>query len=547
MEQQNYRVGIYCRISREDDDNVGESGSITIQRDIIQRYCEENGLAIGCIYQDDGYSGLNFERPDFQRMIDDIGKGKINCVITKDLSRLGRDYIMTGYYTEVFFPENKVRYIAIGDGYDTADKNSSSVDFAPFKFIMNDMYVKDLSKKQRASRNAKYLKGQFLAAYAPYGYKKDANDHNKLVVDEETAPIVQMIFEKYADGMGRGILRDYLRESKIPTPLAVKHMRGEKYSEYMEIPEHRYEWNIATISTIVKNAFYLGSTVHLRYRKATHKSKMKRMPKKDQIVIEDTHEPIISQELWNAVQKRFRAPSPTEANGKNIFRGIAKCTDCGKALNYGQAPRKPKIGKNGKPKAVTKYLTCATYTSHGKARCTSHYTSLDMLTEVVRQRLNRIIGMVQINESKVRKAIQSAQSDSQSVTTVSLEKQLTKNQKRLTDIERIFAKLYEDRALDVIADRNFTMLSSKLQVEQTDLIEESESIKERLAASEKSAEDIGNFIDVIKSMEHIEQLDAKIVNALIDRIDIGEKSTDENGEIYQSIDITYKFIGKLEF
>jgi len=155
--------------------------------------------------------------------------------------------------------------------------------------------------------------------------------------------------------------------------------------------------------------------------------------------------------------------------------------------------------------------------------------------------------MVQINESKVRKAIQSAQSDSQSVTTVSLEKQLTKNQKRLTDIERIFAKLYEDRALDVIADRNFTMLSSKLQVEQTDLIEESESIKERLAASEKSAEDIGNFIDVIKSMEHIEQLDAKIVNALIDRIDIGEKSTDENGEIYQSIDITYKFIGKLEF
>lgn len=547
MEQQNYKVGVYCRISREDDDSMGESGSITVQRDIIKRYCEENNLIIRCLYQDDGYSGLNYDRPDFLRMIDDITNGNINCVITKDLSRLGRDYIMTGYYTEVFFPENKVRYIAIGDGYDTADKDSSSVDFAPFKFIMNDMYVKDLSKKQRASRHAKYLKGEFVAAYAPYGYKKADDNCNQLVIDEETAPVVQMIFEKYAEGMGRGILREYLRENKIPTPLAVKHMRGERYSEYMEVPEHRYEWSISTISTIVKNTFYLGNTVHLRYRKSTPKSKMKKLPKKDHLVIEETHEPIISQELWDAVQKRFRSPTPTAANGKNIFRGIAKCADCGKSLNYNQTPRKETIGKRGKPKKITKFLTCTTYTSHGKARCTNHYVSLNMLTEVVSQRLNRIIGMVQISESKVRKAIQSAQSDNHSFTTTALEKQLAKNQKRLADIERIFTKLYEDRALEVINDQNFTMLSTKLQMEQNNLSEENESIKTSMAATEKSTEDIGNFIEVIKSMKQIEQLDEKTLNALIERIDIGEKTTDEKGELYQSIDITYKFIGKLEF
>ncbi len=216
-------------------------------------------------------------------------------------------------------------------------------------------------------------------------------------------------------------------------------------------------------------------------------------------------------------------------------------------MNYNQTPRKETIGKRGKPKKITKFLTCTTYTSHGKARCTNHYVSLNMLTEVVSQRLNRIIGMVQISESKVRKAIQSAQSDNHSFTTTALEKQLAKNQKRLADIERIFTKLYEDRALEVINDQNFTMLSTKLQMEQNNLSEENESIKTSMAATEKSTEDIGNFIEVIKSMKQIEQLDEKTLNALIERIDIGEKTTDEKGELYQSIDITYKFIGKLEF
>ncbi|MEG0273478.1 MAG: recombinase family protein [Christensenella sp.] len=343
MEQQNYKVGAYCRLSREDEDNACESGSITVQKEIIKRYCDEKGMILSAVYQDDGYSGLNYNRPDFQRLLEDIAAGKIDCVITKDLSRLGRDYIMTGYYTEVFFPENKVRYIAIGDQFDTADKNSSNNDFAPFKFIMNDLYAKDLSKKQRASRNSKYLKGEYVAAYAPYGYRKDPNNKNHLIIDEEIAPIVQMIFEKYAAGMGRGTLRDYLNEAKIPTPLALMHMRGEKYSEYMEIPEHRYEWNIQTISTIVKNEFYLGNTVHLRCRKANHKSKMSRQAKEDQLVLQDTHEPIVTEELWAAVQKRFVTHADMTFVHENIFMGLVRCADCGKALNCSFAHKMRKM------------------------------------------------------------------------------------------------------------------------------------------------------------------------------------------------------------
>lgn len=547
MKQQEYKVGAYCRLSREDDDNVGESGSITVQKEIIKRYCEEKGLLLSAIYQDDGYSGLNYNRPDFQRLLEDIAAGKINCVITKDLSRLGRDYIMTGYYTEVFFPENNVRYIAIGDQYDTADKNSSNNDFAPFKFIMNDLYAKDLSKKQRASRNSKYLKGEYVAAYAPYGYKKDPSDKNHLVIDEETAPVVQMIFEKYAAGMGRGTLRDYLIEQRIPTPLALMHMRGEKHSAYMEVPEHRYEWSIMAISTIVKNEFYLGNTVHLRYRKANHKSKMRKQAKEDQLVMPDTHEPIVTEEMWEAVQKRFRVHADMTFVHENIFMGLVKCADCGKALNYGKTPRHPTMGKRGKMRKTTKHLTCATYTTHGKARCTSHYTSYDMLSEVIKLRLNRIIGMAKISEDRVRKEILKSKNQSGSLATDTAAKKLAKNDKRLSEIERIYAKLYEDRALEVVSDENFKMLSVKLQTEQKQLRADSDWLRESVAEKEKSAEDVVNFIEVIKSMEQIEVLDEGILNALIDRIDIGEKVTAEDGEVYQSVEVSYKFIGKVKF
>ena len=545
MKQQDYKVGAYLRISR-DDANDGESGSITVQRELIKNYCEDKGLNLCSVYQDDGFSGVNFERPDFLRMIDDVENGKINCIIVKDLSRLGRDYIMAGYYTEVYFPNKNIRFIALGDDYDSLKKNSSNNDFAPFKFLVNDYYAKDLSKKQRASRNAKYQKGEFVAAYAPYGYKKQEENCNQLILDEETAPIVEMIFQKYADGMGRGQLRDYLRENKIPTPLAIKHMRGERYSEYMEEPHHRYEWSIQMIATITKNEFYLGHTIHLRYRKENYKSKMKKLPKDEHLIIRDTHEPLISLELWEDVKKRFRIPVTNDTMCKNIFVGLVKCADCGKSLNYGQTPRTPKMGKRGKMKKITRYLTCATYSSHGKSRCTNHYASYDMLSEVVKQRLNQMISMVHINEKKVEKAILESKIQNKDVTTKSLQKQLAKNEKRLVDIERILLKLYEDRITEVLSDQNFTNMSTKLQSEQNDLVCEIESIKENLSESEVVSEGIVSFIDIIKSMEQIEVLDEKILNRLIDKIDIGEKTTEENGEVFQSVEISYKFIGKVE-
>jgi len=446
---------------------------------------------------------------------------------------------MTGYYTEMYFPDHNVRYIAIGDAYDSHDRNSGANDYAPFKFIVNDMYARDLSKKQRASRYAKNMNGEMLAPYAPYGYKKDPQRKNHWMIDEETAPVIRMIFELYANGMGRGKLRDHLNELKIPTPLALLHMRGERYSERMEIPENRYQWSLHMISTIVKNEAYLGNVVHYRNRKANHKSKMRKQPKSEQLVISGTHEPIIDMDTWERVQKWFRVHPDRTIAHENIFMGLVKCADCGKSLNFNITSRKKPNG--------TRYLSCATYTSHGKARCTIHYTNYNMLCEVVKQRLNRLIGMARVNEDRVRARILKEKEQNHGLSSETAVKKIAKNEKRLSEIARIYAKLYEDRALDIVSDENFRMLSDKLQNEQAQLTSETQSIKDSMAEKEKTTDEVGSFMEVIRFMEQINELDADILGALIDRIDIGEKVTGENGSTYQKIDISYKFVGRLDF
>jgi len=539
MEQQKaYKVGAYCRLSR-DDESIGESGSITVQKEIIRQYCESKGLTIFQVYQDDGFTGLNYDRPDFQRMLGDIEAGKIDCVVTKDLSRLGRDYIMTGYYTEMFFPDNNVRYIAIGDSFDSHDRNSSANDYAPFKFIVNDMYSRDASKKQRASRYVKNINGEILSPCAPFGYIKDPNQKNHWVIDEEYAPVVRMIFQMYADGVGRGKLRDYLNENRIPTPAAVLHMRGERYCERMEVEENRYQWSIAGISKIVKNEVYLGNAVHYRYRKANHKSRLRKQPKDKQLVVPNTHDPIVDIDVWERVQKWFRSHPDRTIEHKNIFLGITKCADCGKSINLKTVRRKGR-------KSSTLTMVCATYVSHGKARCTVHYTNYIMLCEVVKQRLNRLISMVELDKGKIRAQILKEKELHHGLAGETAAKKIAKHEKRLVEISRIYTKLYEDRALEVVSDENFHMLSTKLQAEQTRLTAEVQSLKDSVAEQQKATDDVDGFMEAIRSVGQIDELDADILNALVDRIDIGEKTTDEVGQVFQRIDICYRFVGKLD-
>lgn len=541
--KQQYKVGAYCRLSR-DDENIGESGSITSQKEIIRQFCKQNELEITDYYQDDGFSGTNFQRPGFQRMLEDIEKGVINCVITKDLSRLGRDYIMAGYYTEVYFPEKNVRYIAINDGFDTLKGNSSGNDIAPFKNLLNDLYAKDISKKVRSSLQSKALNGEHGAAYAPIGYKKDPDVKNHLIIDEETAWVVKLIFEMCCNGKGCRQIRNYLQQNRILSPSALLHVRGQRYygkQNFDTDEEALYRWSTDMVLRVLNNEVYIGNSVHYRNRKPNLKSKTKRQPKDSYLIIPNTHEPLIDEETWRAAKRKLASHVDGKRKHENIFVGIAKCADCGKSMSFGCKYYNGPLSQRS-----IRSLTCYTYTKYGKAKCTCHHTDYDSLCKLVLQRINKIIKMVQLDEQKVLTKLHKEKNIKTNSTNEGVKRKIASLEKRQTEIATVFAKLYEDRALSMITEDAYKMLSDKFQVEQQQNQADITRLKARITETIQTEDNIQSFMELIKSFNHIEELDADILSSLIDRIDIHNIQQDENDKC-QQIDIYYKFIGLINF
>ena len=331
-EQTNYRVGLYLRLSK-DDIQQSESMSISNQRAILTDYCSKHQLSICKIYTDDGYSGGNFNRPGFQTLLEDVEQGVINMVITKDLSRLGRDYIMTGYYSEIYFQAKGVRYVAIGDNFDTLEGYN---EIAPFKNILNDMYARDISKKIKSAKHQRAKQGLFIGSQTPYGYRSDPNRKGVLIVDPEAAKTVKLIFELASTGLGSIAIADVLRERKIVAPSAYKYQNGdERFSRYPAVKSGDYYlWCPATISQILTNSVYTGKLTSLKTESINYKTKQKvYVPADRQIVTPNAHEGIISTELFETVQK-IRAAHGCRANTRrfNLFRGKLFCECCGHPL-----------------------------------------------------------------------------------------------------------------------------------------------------------------------------------------------------------------------
>ena len=333
MEKENYHVGIYCRLSR-DDDRPGESMSIVPQRAMLLDYCREHGYFVYDIYIDDGFSGLNFERDDFRRLLADIEQEKINMVITKDLSRLGRDYIMTGYYTEIFFPSKGVRYIALSDGFDTEKEEN---DIAPFKNILNDMYARDISRKIKAAKRQRAKLGLYISSQPPYGYRVDQDNHNHLVVDPEAAQTVRLVFELALHDMGTITIAKELGKRKILKPAAYKYQRKDRrFSRYGCVEaEKLYDWCPATIGKILSDQVYLGHMVNHKSEVTNCKTKQRRsIPAEQRIVVRNRHEAIISPEVFERVQQlRAQRRCPAKASRNNLFRGLLYCSCCGHPLS----------------------------------------------------------------------------------------------------------------------------------------------------------------------------------------------------------------------
>ena len=535
-----FNVGIYCRLSK-DDGKDSESESISTQKTILTDYVKERGWRLVKTYVDDGYSGTNFQRPQFQAMIKDIEAGLINCVITKDLSRLGRNYLDCGLYLEVFFPENNVRYIAVNDGVDTINK--AAMDITPFRNIVNDMYSADISVKIKSARRARFNQGKFMGATPPYGYTKDPADHNQLIIDERTAPIVRKIFELALEGNGIAKIRRWINTQNILRPAAYAVEQGysgfDRHFEGNE--ENRTTWSENSVRGILRSPVYAGHLTGYKRPAVSMKSRKRpsRLPEEWETV-RNTHEGIVSQEVFDTVQKLITSRRGKNESGyDNIFAGIIKCADCGYHLGTGSANRRQR------PEIIDCIVYfCGNYTRYGNISCSSHTIEARDLQNAVLADINYFAQMA-LNYPKAVKTIQQKLNAMGVNESKAYERERRKLTKRLAELDKVFAALYEDKVMERITERNFTIMSGKYEKEQLDADTRLKEIDAELAAKGITDKGAADFVSLIRQYHGITELTAATVNTLIDRITVSERKKNEDGKTEQLITIFYKFVGSL--
>lgn len=531
-----YNTALYLRLSR-DDELQGESGSIQTQRMMLRQYAKEHNLNVVGEYIDDGWSGTNFDRPDFQRMIDDIEDGKINCVVTKDLSRLGRNYILTGQYTDIYFPSKGVRYIAINDNVDTVNGES---ELAPFLNILNEMHARQTSKKVKAAMHTRFENGAHYGAYAPLGYIKDPDKKGHLLVDPETKWIIEKIFDLAVHGAGAAKITRTLIEEKIPMPAWFNFTRYGTFAHVFDgaDEEKAYAWTVAQVKSILKEETYIGNSIHNKQSNISFKNKKKvRKPQEEWFRVENTHEAIISEDVFNQVQEQIANRRRTQKSGTTqIFSGLVKCADCGWSLAYGM---------NKQNKTPYGYYHCSK-NGQGTKQCSMHYIRYDVLYHYVLTRIQHWSTQVQLGEEELLQQLLKAGDKERAANKKKQLAELKKAEKRKVEIDRLFLKMYEDWSAERITEYNFNMLSGKYQTEQLELDEKINKLRAELATEKENAANAEKWIELIKQYADPTELTAELLNTLIEKIVVHEAVKYESGFREQEIEIYYRFIGKID-
>lgn len=531
-----YDTALYLRLSR-DDELQGESASIQTQRMMLRQYAAEHGLTVVDEYIDDGWSGTNFDRPAFQRMIDDIENGKINCVVTKDLSRLGRNYILTGQYTEIYFPSKGVRYIAINDNVDTLSGES---ELAPFLNILNEMQARQTSKKVKAALQTRFANGAHYGAYAPLGYRKDPDKKGHLLIDPETSWIIEKIFDLAVHGRGAASITRLLTEEKVPTPGWLNFQRYGTFAHiYAGAPEEKgYAWTIAQVKSVLKDETYIGNTIHNKQTNISFKNKKKvRKPEEEWQRVEGTHEAIVSKDVFRQVQEQIRSRRRRQKDGTTqIFSGLVKCADCGWSMAYGE---------NRQNKTPYGHYHCSKY-GQGLHQCSMHYIRYDVLYAYILSRLQYWSERVQRDGDRLLDRLLQAGERERRATRKKQAAELKKAEKRKADIDRLFARMYEDWSAGCITEYNFKMLSGKYQDEQRDLEQEIQQLREALESEAQTAADAEKWVGLMKRYATPTELTAELLNILIEKIVVHEAVKGEDGTREQEVEIFYRFIGKID-
>ena len=524
-------TALYCRLSR-DDELSGDSNSIVNQKEILSAYAKKHGFSNIKFYVDDGFSGTNFNRPDFQKMLEDVKGGIIGTIIVKDMSRFGRDYIMVGYYTEIMLPQSDVRFIAVNDNVDS--ENQADNDFTPFRNIINEWYAKDTSKKIRSVLKAKGNSGKHLSVTPPFGYKKDPNDKNRWLVDEEAAQIVRKIYRMYLDGNNMGSIARRLTEEGVETPKLYAENRGIKHYKAATYPEI---WSRISVEYILSNYEYTGCTVNFKTKRKSFKNKKQIIQNKEEwAVFENTQEAIIDKETFEMVQKmRGTKRAYTKFNEINIFSGLLFCADCGGRMTIRR--RKDDRRKDS--------FICSTYRKKKKNLCTEHAIKVSALEQIVLEDIRKVCAYVRRYENEFVEDYRKCSTRESAKLQASARNELKRAEYRLSDIEKIIVKLYEEKVCGKMPEARFELLAKNYEAEQAELKQKAVTLKAGLAIAEENDCNISKFIALIKSYTEVVELTPEILNSFIDKIYVG-KPDRINGQRVQNVRIVYKLVGAVD-
>lgn len=541
-----YKVGIYCRLSVEDASNSAkaknyipsdESVSIENQQLLLSKFVMLNGWREINTYCDDGYSGGNFQRPGFQKMLEDAKKGIINLILVKDLSRLGRDFVEVGRYTDMVFPSLGCRFVSVLDCLDT---ENDSTDMLHFRSLMNDYHLKDLSNKVKSVLYSKKQRGEFISAYAPYGYRKSAGDKRKLVIDEEAAAIVRRIFQMRRDGAAYGKIAAALNADGILSP------RGRWQSLYGKVAcMYSQLWMYATVKNLLHSEVYLGNLVANTTGSRTYKDKtMIYKPEAEWVRREATHEAIITPEEWEAVQEINRASSQRAVGNRkpetHLFTGKLVCADCKSPLGASTATQRREDG------AVKRYVTyfCTRFSGSGRSVCSWHSIGELTLKKIVTAEIKAHAQAVELDETAVVKNLKRRMAQYSEQQQADTRQEAGRLRRRVQELEGMTAKLYEDKVSGAISESSFSVLMQKNEQERLAKAERLDALLSEISKAEQTEADIQSWTAIVRKYLHLEALDRNVVDELIDHIEVGERAV-VNGQRTRDIKVFYRFVGNI--
>ena len=524
-------TALYCRLSQEDE-RSGESLSIENQKSILLQYAREHHFTNPVFFVDDGYSGTNFDRPGFQSMLAEMEAGRVKICLSKDLSRLGRNSSLVGLYTSMTFPKYGVRYIAINDNFDSEDPNSINNDFAGIKNWFNEFYARDTSRKIRAVQKAKGEKGVPLTTNVPYGYVKDPNDPKHWIIDPEAAEVVKRIFDMCMEGRGPSQIANQLKADGVFTPTAYQKRQGRNTPNAE--PEDPCGWNSSTIVHILERREYTGCIVNFKtYTNSIWDKKQRDNPVENQAIFPNSHERIIDDDVFEKVQEiRKQRHRKTKSGRTSMFSGLLYCSDCGEKLFYGAT-------NNYRPEGA--FFDCSLHWKD-KARCSTHYIRERVLQELVLQHIQMVTGYIYHHEAYFRQVMQQKLHTESAKQIAANRKALERSEKRISELKRLFIKIYEDNASGKLSDERFDMMSQSYEAEQRELEAEVNHLQKEIQLQEQQIDNIEKFIQTASKHVGIEELTPYALRELVKAIyvDAPDKSS---GKRRQHIHIQYDGLG----